>query len=73
MRRTRKHHTFIDTLKGPVSVSKPKEVRPTTVAKWNAISQWLVDHNWEVDYSDMDVTYFLKGSKQINLFTPPEW
>jgi hypothetical protein len=65
----RKHRSFIDTLKGPVS-NALKIVRPTTAAKFIAVSQWLIDHNWEIDWSDEALTVFLKGGKQITLVVP---
>lgn len=66
---SRKRHSFIDTLKGPVS-NALKVVRPTTAAKYNAVSQWLIDHDWTVDWSDEDSTVFLKGGKQITFVVP---
>jgi hypothetical protein len=66
---SRKRHSFIDTLKGPVS-NALKVVRHATTAKFVAVSQWLIDHDWEVDWSDEDSTVFLKGGKQITLVVP---
>ena len=73
MRTARKRHSFIDTLKGPVSTSRPREVYPPTVAKYNTVSEYLIDHGWEVDWGDETRQYFIKGNKQITLFVPPSY
>jgi hypothetical protein len=73
MRGARKRHSFIDTLKGPVSTSRVKEIHPSTAAKYIRISQYLIDHGYEVDWGDETRQYFIKGSKQVTLFVPPSY
>jgi len=73
MRGTRKRYSFIDTLKGPVSTSRPREIYPASVAKYVAISEYLINHGYEIDWGDESRQYFIKGSKQITLFVPPSY
>ena len=73
MNRSRKRHTFIDTLKGPVSTTRPKEIHPATAAKYISISNYLIAHGYEVDWGDENRQYFIKGSKQVTLFVPPTY
>jgi hypothetical protein len=73
MRAVRKRHSFVDTLKGPVSTSRPKELRPTTAAKYIAIYNALFKHGYELDWADTNQAVFLRGKKQVTLFVPPSY
>jgi len=43
---------------------------PTTAKGWQQISDYLIAHDWYIEYSDANETHFTRRGRQVTLHTP---